>query len=309
LSAALAASEQEHEKTLRHLDSAQLSNHVLTQENAGLLRDMDLIRSECHSEVEKERCERQDAVSNLAEAKKQLQAQFVEIHGMRERIVSLEREKAESAQKLLHLQEQLREALEANRSAEKRILAFEEQAVLQEALKTSRLGFVTEVWGLHSEIANIKSSIQSPAAAKASIASSCRISAKLGRAASDLENCDLRQSVMEIHRHSKHVIAKYLTDHEKLHLGAPLAHYEGGHDSPQPLDWSSISDATSTTRSTDCSFSSVDSEIAKAAKLQESQPGQQLNESRTDANMVRRQPSYQPPKCSPRRTSPSSVRA
>lgn len=41
------------------------------------------------------------------------------------------------------------------------------------------------------------------------------------------------------------IIKKFLTDDEKLHLGIPLAQFEGGHDTPAPLDWSGISDETS----------------------------------------------------------------
>merc|ERR1712181_115079 len=104
------------------------------------------------------------------------------------------------------------------------------------------------------------------------------------------------------------MIAKYLTDHEKLHLGAPLARYEGGHDSPQPLDWSSISEVTSTTRSTDCSFSSVESDIAKEGKSQETQKRKHLQQSHIDASSTNRQQSLQHLKRSPRRNSPSSVR-
>lgn len=33
----------------------------------------------------------------------------------------------------------------------------------------------------------------------------------------------------------------------KLHLGIPLALYEGGHNSPQPLDWSGISETSTGT--------------------------------------------------------------
>jgi len=53
-------------------------------------------------------------------------------------------------------------------------------------------------------------------------------------------------------KRSKLVIDGYLTDDEKLHLGIPLAFFEGGHKSPQPQDWSGTSET-----STQCGISEI----------------------------------------------------
>lgn len=327
LSAALKAREQAHEETLRDLESARSASEILSREKADLLRDLERTKNECRSEVEKESRARQDAVSALDDVAKQLKQRTIELHELRESSDASGKQQLQNAQKIAKLQEQLVEALEANRSAEKRIQSFEEQELAHETTKLSRLGFVTEVWALHSAIGKIKSDVRG---------------SKVGKAMSDLESCNLQQSIENIHKHSKRIIAKYLTDHEKLHLGAPLAHYEGGHDSPQPLDWSGISEDVSTTRATDVSVSSVDSGISKDAKspeIQKRKPLQRANTadgapitrglrraSSADGNRQQaygtpsnrqqaygtptsRQQAFQPQKRSPRRNSPSSVRA
>merc|ERR1711976_131359 len=84
---------------------------------------------------------------------------------------------------------------------------------------------------------------------------------------SDREFGAMTQRVTHACNHSAKIIAKYMTDDEKLHLGVPLARYEGGHDSPQPLDWRTASEAsTESSLSGDCSsLSSTGREKVKTA--------------------------------------------
>jgi hypothetical protein len=291
-----------------NLESTRSANEILSREKADLQQDLDRERNERRSEVEKESLARIDAVSKLAEAETNLRNRTIDLQNMSEKCKMLEEQRAQSSLEIADLQAKLSEALRAKSIADRRIQEFEEQALAQEALKTSRLGFVTEVWALHGAIATIKSNIQAMGAKKANPSSSSLGSAKAGRLMSDMEGSKLQQSIDNIHTHSKYMIAKYLTDHEKLHLGAPLAHYEGGHDSPRPLDWSSTSAATSPTRATDCSFSSMESdnvEDGQPLEMQKRKPSQQPIKEASTAN---RQQAFQPVKRSPRRNSPSSAR-
>merc|ERR1711879_679228 len=119
------------------------------------------------------------------------------------------------------------EALEAKVTAERRQKVLEGQLTAQEMLRTSRLGFVTEVWTLHKMLVEAGSSMQitkgrTPTEDSRSLASKGAVAGNL-------------QRMTCIRKRSKFIIDKYFTDDEKLHLGIPLALYEGGHNSSRPM--------------------------------------------------------------------------
>eukprot|EP00930_Biecheleria_cincta_P042387 TRINITY_DN29162_c0_g1_i1.p1 TRINITY_DN29162_c0_g1~~TRINITY_DN29162_c0_g1_i1.p1 ORF type:complete len:912 (+),score=159.98 TRINITY_DN29162_c0_g1_i1:64-2799(+) len=205
------------------LDQAQLDLQKSQQETATLERDSRKLRDMLLAE----KLQHDDAVV-------QLQACMDELHD-----VSRQHHTAQ-------------ETLQETRAA---LSALEGEAADMitnelDALKTSRLGFVTAVWALHKRIAAAK-----PVATKTVV---CTISRPAPRRAAttafDGAESIAATSLFTHYRMSKNIIEKYLTDDEKLHLGIPLAHFEGGHDSPKPLNWSELSDdSTVPPPSPDCS--------------------------------------------------------
>ena len=93
----------------------------------------------------------------------------------------------------------------------------------------------------------MKLNVQVTMKGRAPVVSNCRKSSRTGKFALTIDRPDIDAVTLNLanaYNHSTMLIGKYLTDDEKLHLGVPLARYEGGHDSPQPCDWGGNSETS-----------------------------------------------------------------
>jgi len=187
-------------------------------------QDLENSQQEFRSQLQLEAMERQRLAAEL----KAKEAEFEgEQQANREKVQQLTQMLDTSTKSMQRLQQELNQAKEAASTAEVHIRGLQEQLQAQEPLRTSRLAFVTEVWTLHKRLAETKSAMQAAARSPTPAGTGPDV----GRHGAALT------SISTACKHATMVISKYLTDEEKLHLGIPLAQYEGGRGSPTPLDW------------------------------------------------------------------------
>jgi hypothetical protein len=304
LSAALASREEAFSQLIQQFEAARDEAERFKQEKKELRGAWERERLNDRNQLEKEKTEKDGLASKLTAAKKEAHDAKVELHGLRGKCDSAERQLAQQIQAAELLREELRRVSEASVAATERLKFLEDQVGVQEALKTSRLGFVTEVWGLHKNIKEVRSQMQSQGKDKGFVARNSPRQTTNASAAVSSET-PVTHSIMQACKRSTMLIAKYLTDDEKLHLGAPLAHYEGGHDSPQPLDWSGNCDVAPV--SVDDGELPSTSEHFKLAKQLEAQEKRHRNTSVSDLLGSRKHIMLQQQKRSPRLSGSSTA--
>jgi hypothetical protein len=254
----------------------------LQQEAAELRKELENEQQQHREQLEIEKSIQKDLRAKLAAATKRASDLERELNDLRLKYDASEQQVAQGIQRTKMLQEELARQVEACALAGQRQKTYEDQLAVQDALKTSRLGFVTEVWSLHKAITEINLIMPMTLKSKPCTSTPDKRSPRLNKVASpELDN--LIQSMGHACRQSKNLIAKYFTDDEKLHLGAPLALYEGGHDSPQPLDWSVASESTRPTSPSGNRSSAPNSTSGKVVSQHDTPVAELLNRAGLDA--------------------------
>jgi len=325
LSAAMAARGEVLAEVLQDLEAARAEKVKLEQEKDDLARKMEQDKmlwqqekQELCVELEKERCAHKQLASELADANKEIDRKSSEMTALCGKYDVLEQQLTQQLLASQSLEKELTQALESCVRVEQRNRTLEDQLNVQKPLRTSRLGFITEVWGLHKAITEVRSNLPATRG-QVFTTSAGKHAAHMSRISSTAVRPEMEvasQGLANVCNHSKMVIAKYLTDDEKLHLGIPLARYEGGHDSPRPLDWhamsdisteTSLSDECSTVLSSSCESESVTSKPDKTTRQPEAHRNNEVQGKQSHSTKSNSQQAYRPQKRSPRMISASSL--
>jgi len=221
--------EEKLARVINELDECSLAKQELAQAERGL-----------RSRLEKNEAESVKLLDELASLGKELKSTKAELQRLNEQHdLAINRlQHAELEQR--HLQDELEQAKSSALTESQRASVLQELLNEQDSLKTSRLAFVTEVWELHKHISEAKAATK----CRTRPAQNGQRTPRVERMSTAIENSEVsaQSTTARAYEKSAIIIKKFLTDDEKLHLGIPLAQFEGGHDTPKPLDWSGPSE-------------------------------------------------------------------
>jgi len=168
----------------------------------------------------------------LAAKEAELSDVKVKSDAAKEKNFALEQDLSHGLVERHELRRQLRETRESSEMSERRCQQMQQALDEVEQQKLSRLAFTAEVWALQKIVTEAKKGTMAWLRGRPPMGVNVQAWTNVQRSVEPTVD-----SLTRAHEQSTKIICKFLTDEEKLHLGIPLALFEGGHDTPKPLAW------------------------------------------------------------------------